>query len=980
MIHPLIRSFAVFAVTLFPATAQIVVKPDPPLPNAVVGAPYTVKFTASNGYAPYTYSIASGALPAGLTLNAGAGAVDGAPASEGVFVFALKAADYVNASVTRTYSITVKPALTITTPTPLANGSARASYILTFSAAGGWPPYTWSAGSGLPVGLTLNPASGVLSGIPTATGNFTFSIRVTDSSQFSTSKTFSLTIQNASPLQTSVGSLAFSAWDSGDGPLAQSFLVTAADQSAVRFSIQLDGGAANTPAPSWISVQPRTGVTPARVSVTLDSSALRAASYSARVLVVSADGAQTIPLPVTFTVEGREPRLEVIPNYLRLTAPGQPAGPTETTLLIRNSGGQGAIRFQVSTFDTGNWLTVEPSSGTTSPNSYTLLRVGANPLVLERDAYRGAVRISSDAGTVDVPVAFLVPDSGPALGVSYTGVRFDVRQSQGVSNTQSVGILNIGDDTVNWTAELVAGQEWLTLGATTGQAAAGSPGSLSLSANPRTLEAGRYYGVVRITDPQSLNSPQYVTAVLNLLPANATLAPELSPGGLVFTAVAGASAPLRQTLRLFASSATPVPFQTSVTISDGGGWLTADPASGQVSATGTAQINVTANPANLKPGVYTAEVTVSLAGVIRAASVTFIVTPAATSAAPKPSRSAAGCAPARLSLTSTGLTNLFNVPAAWPQPLSVRLADDCGSPVPDAQVVATFSNGDPPLALKLSDSQTGIYSGTWLPGGAASPATMVVRAAATGFAVGSMQLDGAVMVNQAPVLNVNGTVNTFNPVTAAPLAPGTIVQILGSRLATADRAADAVPLPVTVAGVTVLAGGLTAPLFAVSANRIDAQLPAELTPGRQYQVVVNSGNAFTLPDTINVTAVRPGVSASAAGQAVAQHADSSPVTETAPAKPGELITLFLAGMGATDTAVASGQASPGNPPASALAQPQVVLDDRPVDVLFAGLSPGQVGLYSINVRVPADMTAGNRTLQITQNGIAANTTTLPVGP
>src|SRR5262245_28879106 len=434
---------------VYPGGYIISIKPDPPLANAVAGVAYNLNFTATGGVIPYTWSVASGALPPGLRLNPSTGTMDGAPTGDGVFPFTLQVSDLSKVTAVRSYTITVKPALTIATSSPLSNGTVRVGYSATFSANGGWPPYTWSTLSALPAGLTLNPTSGVLSGAPTAVGSFTFGVKVSDSYQFSASKQFSLTVQSVAQLQTSVGSLAFSAGVAGDSPVSQSFLVTTLDQSAARFSVQVEGGSPNTPAPAWISVQPRAGMTPARVSVNVNPVSLLEAAYSARVLIISADGTQTVALPVTFMVDARPPALEVIPNYLRLAAASQTTEPIQTTLLVHNAGGGGPISFQASVSNPA-WLTVEPASETTSPDSYTLLRVTANPLGLQRDAYRGFVRIISSAGNVEVPVAFVLRESGPALALSSNGIRFDLRQGQGAGNTQTVNILNVGDSTAHW--------------------------------------------------------------------------------------------------------------------------------------------------------------------------------------------------------------------------------------------------------------------------------------------------------------------------------------------------------------------------------------------------------------------------------------------------------------------------------------------------------------------------------------------------
>src|SRR5262249_5581067 len=96
--------------------------------------------------------------------------------------------------VNQAFSITIIPALTITTPTPLQGGTEGVFYSQQFQAVGGTPGYTWSLASGtLPTGLTLT-GGGLLSGTPSAAGIFSFTIRVTDSASVTTTKSFSLTV------------------------------------------------------------------------------------------------------------------------------------------------------------------------------------------------------------------------------------------------------------------------------------------------------------------------------------------------------------------------------------------------------------------------------------------------------------------------------------------------------------------------------------------------------------------------------------------------------------------------------------------------------------------------------------------------------------------------------------------------------------------------------------------------------------------
>ena len=166
-------------------------------------------------------------------------------------------------------------------------------------------------------------------------------------------------------------------------------------------------------------------------------------------------------------------------------------------------------------------------------------------------------------------MSLFVAASGPILAVNTTGVLFQAIAGGGSTVTQIVKILNLGDpsSTVNWTATLVSGSNWLSLVSSSGTATSTTPGTLTLALAPNAtqLTPGPYYAIVKITDSNSLNSPQYVTAVLNLQPSTAAPAPDLAPAGLFFTTVAGGSAPAAQQVQINTSSASPVTFNAAAT-------------------------------------------------------------------------------------------------------------------------------------------------------------------------------------------------------------------------------------------------------------------------------------------------------------------------------------------------------------------------------------------------------------------------------
>lgn len=176
-----------------------------PLPSASLGDPYSASIAVNGGLAPYAFSVSAGSLPPGLSLGAANGTISGTASQAGSYTFTVSVADSGEATVSREFTIVVSSTVRFTTQSPLPDGQVGVPYAATIGAERGTTPYLFSVIDGqLPNGLSLDGATGVLSGTPTAPFSGAFTVRVRDAAVPPAEATRTFQIRVLQPLELTV--------------------------------------------------------------------------------------------------------------------------------------------------------------------------------------------------------------------------------------------------------------------------------------------------------------------------------------------------------------------------------------------------------------------------------------------------------------------------------------------------------------------------------------------------------------------------------------------------------------------------------------------------------------------------------------------------------------------------------------------------------------------------------------------------------
>ena len=212
------------------------------------------------------------------------------------------------------------------------------------------------------------------------------------------------------------------------------------------------------------------------------------------------------------------------------------------------------------------------------------------------------------------------------------------------------------------------------------------------------------------------------------------------------------------------------------------------------------------------------------------------------------------------------------------------------------------------------------------------------------------------------------------------IAPGELISVWGSQLSAVDIATSEVPVPTVLGESCLTVNGVPVPMLLASPKQINAQLPFEVdgTATMVLQTPGGTSNPFDLTVVPAAPSVfRTGVAGPQSGiPTVFRAKNNQLVTPANPIHRGEGIVIYATGLGLTLPAVATGFAASASPPAVVIDQPEVSLGGLSLPLYFAGLAPGEVGVYEIHALVPGWTPTGMQVpLKITQG---SNSTTLTV--
>jgi uncharacterized protein (TIGR03437 family) len=231
----------------------------------------------------------------------------------------------------------------------------------------------------------------------------------------------------------------------------------------------------------------------------------------------------------------------------------------------------------------------------------------------------------------------------------------------------------------------------------------------------------------------------------------------------------------------------------------------------------------------------------------------------------------------------------------------------------------------------------------------------VISLTVSGFTVLPWNYDAAVAPPQ-----ISSVVNAADG--TKPVAPGGLISVYGQQMSPVNIATQQIPLPTALGESCLTVNGVAVPMLFVSGQQINGQLPANVNGNATMTLFTPGGisNSFYFSILSAAPSIfRSGTAGPETGLATIYRNDNGQlITPTNPIHPGDIIVIYATGMGRTSPFVDSGLPAPALPLPNTVISASVTLGGAPLNVLYAGLVPGEVGVYQINASVPSGVPQG----------------------
>jgi uncharacterized protein (TIGR03437 family) len=543
-------------------------------------------------------------------------------------------------------------------------------------------------------------------------------------------------------------------------------------------------------------------------------------------------------------------------------------------------------------------------------------------------------------------VRFFVPlllvsglSAAPRLNLVQTSLAVSVPTGTN-GPTYTLDTFNIGDGTLKLQAS--SSVTWLvpTVGTSQVCGLRGGCYPVSIAFQTSSLAAGTYTGIVTLTDPNAVDSPQYVNVT-------AQVGGDV-PGNLVFYLAPGGSTS--------ATFTTNGPIKAKV---NNATWLT------------------TSTSSDAGTGAYVTTVTASASSSMAAAAYNGTITISGSAFAPDNKQISVSLNVTTQPIAQASSNSLsFNIPqGAQSQTIPVGVTDAGQGTLTVSGVTATAASsgtwltaatvsGGVSVTANPSGLSPDVYTGT----------VTIASNGVNGNLVIPVEL--TIVAQGPPIAAAGGVVNNGTFASGEALAQGDIVAVFGNQFDfDAPTAASSLPLQNMLDGIQVMVNGTAAPLYYVSAGQINFEIPIDASTanggGGTIQVIRNGTAGNLIYVEIDAQAPRFIVYDGGYGIMTTPQGALTGIP-SAPVKVGDTVVIYVLGLGPTTPPVVSGTASPGPPGLATV--PGITKVCFGVEdpfhqavcatPLFAGLTPNFVGLYQINVTIPSGVNSGNNTMSL----------------